>query len=158
MRKASVQMLTLLIALFAALAQAQSAPYKGVGGKIESFGRVAGTYFAALAFVEVCSQDPKYKKESEDTGRNYLNSNHGTFVELRRKLSMAAAQNGGKDEEQRLDAEIRGLLPYVQQEVKLIARKQVVSSASCTSILANLRSGLMDLKTQRSRDISLLSE
>ena len=149
---------SLVLALLAGLAYAQTAPYKGVGGQIEAFGRVMGTYFAALAFIEVCSEDQRYKRESEDTARNYLNTNHGIFTDLRRRLDAAALQNGGEVEKRRLDSEIREALPSMQQEAKVVARKQVVSSASCASILANLRSGMMDLKTHRSREISLLSK
>ena len=150
--------IALLALLLGGPAWAQSAPYEGVGGKVEAFGRIAGTYFAGLAFAEVCGEDPKYKRESEETARNYLNANHTTFIEIRKKLDAAASQYGGDKERQRLDAEIRGVMPSMEQEAKFHARKQVVSSESCASILANLRRGLMDLKTQRGNEISLISK
>ena len=55
---------------------AGSAPYKGRGGQIEAYGMIMGTYFAALAAIEICGEDRAYERESEETARNYLNANH----------------------------------------------------------------------------------
>ena len=148
--------MTLVALVCATAAYSQPAPYKGRGGKIEAFGRVAGTYFAGLAFAEVCGEDLRYKRESEETARNYLNANHKTYLDLRKQLDVAAMQLGGGEERMRLGAEITGALPLMQQQAKVEARKQIVNSESCASILANLRRGLMDLKTQRGDEIALI--
>ncbi len=150
--------LPLLILLWVSLVHAQGrAPYNGRGGKIEAFGRVTGTYLASFAFVEVCGENPRYKHESEETARNYLNANQAVYLNLRKDLDTAAWQFGGDTERKRLQAEITDAIPAIEQEMREAARKQVTNPQSCASILANLRSGWMDLKTQRASEISLIS-
>jgi hypothetical protein len=144
----------LLIALISVNAWADSAPYKGAGGQIEAYGMVMGTYFASLAFAEVCGEDPAYRGESEKTTRNYLNANQTLLNNLRKKLNALAIKNGGENERVRLNSEIQNALAQMENQAKSEARKQVVSKKSCASILANLRKGLMDLKTQRSNEIT----
>ncbi len=137
---------------------AVSAPYKGVGGQIEAYGRTMGTYFAALAFTEVCGEDITYKTESEETARNYLNANQNILNSLRQRLDLSAINNGGEKERLRLTSEIKNALVPMETQAKTEARKQVISKKSCGSILANLRKGLMDLKTLRHNEISLIME
>jgi hypothetical protein len=148
----------LLILLCLSLVHAQAvAPYNGRGGKIEAFGRVSGTYLASFAFIEVCGEDPRYTRESEETARNYLNANQAVYLNLRKHLYAAAWQFGGDAERKRLQAEIADAIPVMEQQMREEAQKQVINPQSCASILANLRSGWMDLKTQRASEISIIS-
>lgn len=148
----------LLITLSSITALADSTPYKGVGGQIEAYGMVMGTYFAALAFTEVCGEDPTYRDESEKTARNYLNANQTLLNNLREKLDALAIENGGEKERLRLNSEIKNALAQMENQAKSEARKQVVSKKSCANILANLRKGLMDIKTQRGNEITLIMD
>lgn len=132
----------LFILLCISLVHAQGhAPYNGRDGKIEAFGRVTGTYLASFAFVEVCGEDPRYRHESEETARNYLNANQAVYLSLRKDLDTAAWQFGGDTERKRLQAEIADSIPAMEQEMREAAQKQVTNPQSCASILANLRSG-----------------
>lgn len=135
-----------------------AAPYKGSGGQIEAYGRVLGTYYAALAFVEVCAEDHQYKADAERTARNYLHENQTLLNGARRQLDVLALKNGGEAERTRLSAEIKEALGSMASEAKIAARRQVLNAKSCASILSNLRSGLMDLKTQRATDLARLYE
>lgn len=139
-------------------ANAIAAPYKGRGGQIEAYGRVLGTYYAAMALVEVCAQDPRYKAEAERTAKNYLHENQTLLNSARRQLDVLALKHGGEGEKTRLHAEIKDALGSMADDAKVAARGQVLNFESCTSILSNLRSGLMDLKTQRATDLALLYE
>lgn len=152
------QIAVLLIALISVNAWADSAPYKGVGGQIEAYGMVMGTYFASLAFTEVCGENPAYRGESEKTARNYLNENQTLLNTIRNKLNALAIKNGGEKERLRLNSEIKNALAQMESQAKYEARKQVVSKESCASILANLRKGLMDLKTQRGNEIARIMD
>lgn len=147
----------LLITLVGVNAWADGTPYKGEGGQIEAYGKIMGTYFVSLAFTEVCGEDPTYKGESENTARNYLNANQSLLNDVRKKLNVLAVRNGGEKERLRLNSEIQSALAQMENEAKVEAKKQVVSKKSCASILANLRKGVMDIKTQRGNEIALIS-
>lgn len=147
----------LLITLASVNAWADTAPYKGVGGKIEAYGAIMGTYYASIAFTEICGENPSYKKESEETARNYLNANKSLLNNLKKKLNVSAIKYGGEKELMRLNSEIQNTLDQMWSDIKSEARKQVVSKKSCASILANLRKGVMDIKTLRGNEIALIS-
>jgi hypothetical protein len=83
-----------LIVLITTDTLAGSGPYKGPGGQIEAYGMIMGTYFAALAAIEICGEDRAYERESEETARNYLNTNHALYVRLARKLNELAKRMG----------------------------------------------------------------
>ncbi len=148
----------LLITFISANASAGSAPYKGIGGQIEAYGMVTGTYYAALAVIEICSENPTFKRESEETARNYLNANHALYVKLRQKLNELAIKNGGEKERLRLKSELQDAQAAMENQAKEEMKKQVTNKNSCTNILTNIRKGVMDLKTQRENEIALILE
>ncbi len=148
----------LWIVLISTNALAGSTPYKGRGGQIEAYGMIMGTYFAALAAIEICGENPAYERESEETARNYLNANHSLYIRLAKKLNELAIKNGGDKESLRLKSEIHDARASMEKQAKDEMRKQVVNKDSCTSILANIRKGVMDLKTQRGNEIARILE
>ena len=148
----------LWIVLISTNALAGSTPYKGRGGQIEAYGMIMGTYFAALAAIEICGENPAYERESEETARDYLNANHALYIRLAQKIKELAVKNGGDKESLRLKSEIHDARASMEKQAKDEMRKQVVDKDSCTSILANIRKGVMDLKTQRGNEIARILE
>lgn len=137
-------------------ALAGSALYKGRGGQIEAYGMIMGTYYAALAAIEICGENPFYERESESTARNYLNANHALYIKVAQRLKDLAMANGGDKERLRLKAEIHDAQISIGKQAKDEMQKQVINKDSCASILANIRRGVMDLKTQRAREVALI--
>jgi hypothetical protein len=131
--------------------------YKGIGGQIEAYGEIMGTYYAALAFIEICSADPIYTTEAEKTARNYLSENKPLLDNVRNKLDELAIKNGGEKERLRLKTEINNALHQMKSQLIVEAKKQVINEKSCANILANLRKGVMDIKTQRRNEVEIIT-
>ena len=77
---------------------------------------------------------------------------------MAQKLNELAKKNGGDQERLRLKSEIHDGRPLMEKQAKDEMRKQVVNKDSCSSILANIRRGVMDLKTQRGNEIARILE
>lgn len=135
-----------------------AAPYKGPGSKVEAFGKIMGTYALSLSFTEVCSEDPVYKNESEQTAKKYLDSNQSLVNELNKKINQLAVENSGTGEQQRLNTEIKKSLLQMKLQTKKAAKKAITEKKSCSEILANLRNGNMDIKTKRSDEVALIMD
>ena len=144
----------LFILLYASSSVA--APYKGAGSKVEAFGKIMGTYSLALSFTEICSEDPAYKNESEQTAKKYLDNNQALINELNKKINQLAVENGGNQEQLRLNSEIKRSLLQMKSQTKKTANKAIVHKDSCSAILENLRNGTMDIKTKRSDEVALI--
>lgn len=148
----------LLTALISVTGWADSAPYRGPDGQVEAYGMVAGTYFSALAVLDICGENPAYKREAEEATRNYLNANHQLYLNVGRRLAELAQKNGGEKERLRLKAELHETHKWGEKQARVEMQKQIKNANSCTSILANIRKGVMDLKTQRKGEIALIFE
>ncbi len=147
----------LLLVLLSTNALAGSAAYRGRGGQIEAYGMKWGLISPRCGH-KMCGENPAYERESEETARNYLNANHALYIKLAQKLKELAVKNGGDKERLRLKSEIHDGRVSMEKQAKDEMRKQVANKNSCTSILANIRKGVMDLQTQRDNEIALILE
>jgi hypothetical protein len=152
-----INIIVLLSCLFAVNSWAiDSSSYARVGGEIEAYGKVVGTYNISLAFTELCGKDPVYKKEAEETARNYISTNQAILNDLMKVLDGLAIKNGGEEERLDLNEAMNKMKVVMKPQFISEARKQIVNTQSCASILENLRIGVMDLNTQRRDEISLI--
>ena len=137
-----------------------AAPYKGkgVGSKVEAFGKIMGTYSLSLSFTEVCSEDPAYKNEAQQTAKKYLDNNQDLVNELNKKINQLAVENGGTGEQQRLNSDIKKSLLQLKSQTKKAAKKAITDKDSCSGILANIRNGNLDIKTKRSDEVALVMD
>ena len=135
-----------------------AAPYKGAGSKVEAFGKVMGTYSLSLSFTEVCSENPAYKKESEQTAKKYLDNNQALINELNKKINQLAVENGGTGEQHRLNSEIKKSLLSMKSQTKNAAKKALPQKDSCEGVLASIRNGTMDIKSKRSEEVALIMD
>ena len=149
---------TTIIFLLLYASSSVATPYKGAGSKVEAFGKIMGTYSLSLSFTEVCSEDPTYKNESEQTAKKYLDDNQALINELNKKINQLAVENGGTKEQQRLNSEIKKSLLQMKSQTKNAAKKAITDKDSCSGILANLRNGMMDIKTKRSNELALIMD
>lgn len=147
-----------IILLLLSVSSSVAAPYKGVGSKVEALGKTMGTYSLALSFAEVCGEDPAYKKEAQETAKKYLDVNQALVNELNNKINQLSVENGGKQEQLRLNAEIKKSLIKLKSQARITAKKAITDKNSCSEILTNLRSGTMDIKTKRSAEVALIMD
>lgn len=147
-----------LLCIFLSVSSSVAAPYKGTGSKVEAFGKIMGTYSLSLSFTEVCSENPDYKKEAQETATKYLDNNQALINELHQKINQVAIENGGKNEQQKLNSDIKRSLLQLKSQTKNAAMKAITDKDSCSEILANLRNGKMDIKTKRSQEIALIMD
>ncbi|MBT4365026.1 MAG: sel1 repeat family protein [Desulfobacteraceae bacterium] len=120
----------------------------------EAYGKIIGTYSIALSLTELCGEDPAYKKEAEETARNYLNANQAILNNIRKESDILIVKCGREKERLKLDDAMVQIRSMARSE----ARKQIVNDESCASILSNLRRGVVDLKNQHHNEITFIMD
>lgn len=133
-----------------------AAPYKGVGGQIEAYGFVLGTFSFALKASSKCKKYPKLNKEASETNDKYFADNESVLSQLNKRIKELAENNGGDVELKRLKAEFSSanLDSMLNKEVENI----MINEQACSEFLADIKRGNWDLKTRTNHKIEILME
>lgn len=129
-------------------------PYKGAGGQLEAVGMIAGTYLGTARYVEICQNYPDVKTRALTSYREYLERNHQTYMDVMKKLPHIAATNGGRDEVQRLEAELKQVFKILEDRATEEGEEYAKSAHWRVGFLDKVDKGLLDLKLKNSLELS----
>jgi hypothetical protein len=143
----------LITSLMATLVQADATPYRGADGLIDLFGRVTITFQGSLLLADGCKRFPKIAKEAETIKLHYANVNQPVFLSVVSAMNKIALANGGQQELDRLESEIRVQMPRIDASVKEANLKLAPDESSCKSALRILNTGASNLKVRQTKEL-----